>query len=65
MLHNQLTHGITYACMHIYNRHRNTHMHAFIPSTCGKHQVHKPAEKSFPEQASEAIPQRRGKKVFF
>lgn len=45
---------------------RNTHMQPFLPSTCGKHQVHKPAEKSFPGQASEAIlSQQGGKKAFF
>lgn len=43
---------------------RNMQLHSF--STCGKHQVHKPAEKSFPRQASEAIPsQQGGKKAFF
>lgn len=33
--------------------------------TCGKHRGHEPAEKSFPGQASEAIPSLRGGKAFF
>lgn len=41
-------------------------MRPFICPTCGKRRVHEPAEKSFPRQASEAIPsQQGGKKAFF
>lgn len=63
-LHNQCTRRNTYPWRHIYSKHRNTQLHSF--STCGKDQVHKPAEKSFSRQASEAIPlQQGGKKTFF